>query len=565
MSHGLFEWITTITHSLIPHNHTMHSSSPQPPLERGKACARCRRRKMRCDGQRPACNQCQKADRADDCEYMDGPGLTQNQMLENEVIELERRIHSISSNSAPLILHDPYAIWNAAQRSAQNNSDPMRALVQQFVQHATEFGFFLHIHRFLDKVFASGAAPSNSLRILLNVMYLVGAKLSNNPQVQAQEQAYLTRALQHLPAALPEDPRGAIYVMQAEVILANYFFSSNRQLEGVYHMNAAVSIAMASKLHMVRSARRSRSTADAASYRLPPPVDTLEEGERINGFWTVFILDRCWAVGTGSAPAFTDDEANGTQIDTPWPMDLAAYQTVGVLSPSLRCALLISTDVQHPFPSDFRTTRTVHSFISGVEGEGNAGHQSILAMHAKAAILYEGATRLASRYNPSSQAAFLSLDNRIERFRQALPRLERLDQSRADAVRTGLLVHTLSHCASIQLHTPLVQDRVTANSRTYQAAHAAVRALRSIDDGILGCVNPFLGILWGSVGKVIMQAMATARRMRAAGAASASQGMPDERILQSESDLLCRAMGQSAPFSPLMSAQIRSFRSPRAT
>ncbi|KAJ3004732.1 hypothetical protein NUW54_g4674 [Trametes sanguinea] len=151
------------------------------------------RRKMRCDGQRPACNQCQKADRADDCEYMDGPGLTQNQMLENEVIELERRIHSISSNSAPLILHDPYAIWNAAQRSAQNNSDPMRALVQQFVQHATEFGFFLHIHRFLDKVFASGAAPSNSLRILLNVMYLVGAKLSNNPQVQAQEQAYLRR------------------------------------------------------------------------------------------------------------------------------------------------------------------------------------------------------------------------------------------------------------------------------------------------------------------------------------------------------------------------------------
>ncbi|OSD05459.1 hypothetical protein PYCCODRAFT_1239826 [Trametes coccinea BRFM310] len=499
---------------------------------------------MRCDGQRPACNQCQKADRAEDCEYMDGPGLTQNQMLENEVIELERRIQSISSQSAPLTLHDPYAIWNASQRSAQNTSDPMRALVQQFVQNATEFGFFLHIHRFLDKVFSSGAAPSNSLRILLNVMYLVGAKLSTNPQIQAQEQAYLTRALQHLPAALPEDPRGAIYVMQAEVILANYFFSSNRQLEGVYHMNAAVSIAMASKLHMVRSARRSRSTADAASYRLPPPVDTLEEGERINGFWTVFILDRCWAVATGSAPAFTDDEANGTQIDTPWPMDLAAYQT-------------------HPFPSDFRTTKTVQSFISGVEGD--VGHQSILAMHAKAAILYEGATRLASRYNPSSQAAFLSLDNRIERFRQALPRLERLDQSRADTLRTGLLVHTLSHCASIQLHTPLVQDRVTANSRTYQAAHAAVKALRSIDVGILGCVNPFLGILWGSVGKVIVQAVTTARRMRAAGAASASQGMPDERILQTESDMLCRAMGQSAPFSPLMSAQIRIFRSPRAT
>lgn len=44
--------------------------------------------------------------------------------------------------------------------------------------------------------------------------------------------------------------------------------------------------------------------------------------------------------------------------------------------------------------------RTVQSFISGAESDANVAHQSILAMHAKAAILYEGATRLASRYNP---------------------------------------------------------------------------------------------------------------------------------------------------------------------
>ncbi|CDO73351.1 hypothetical protein BN946_scf185008.g114 [Trametes cinnabarina] len=487
-------------------------------------------------------------------------------MLENEVIELERRIASISATSAPLTLHDPYAAWHQRQRTAQNTNDPTRALlvlpathpylepvlrliddsVRQFVQHATEFGFFLHIDRFLDRVFSSGATPSNSLRILLNVVYLVGAKLSSNPQVQAQEQAYLARALHHLPAALPEDPRGALYVMQAEVILANYFYNASRQLEGAYHMNAAVSIAMASKLHMIRSARRSRSAADTTTYRLPPPADTLEEGERINGFWTVFILDRCWAVATGSAPAFTDDEANGTRIDTPWPLELASYYS-------------------HPFPSDFRTMKTVQSFLTGVEGDQNVARQSLLAMHAKAAILYEGATRLASRYNPSSQAAFLSLDNRIERFRQALPGLDRFDPGRVDTLRTALLIHTLAHCASIQLHTPLIQDHVTANSRTYQAAHAAVKTLRSIDVGILSCVNPFIGILWGSVGRVISQALNTVRRMRATGAASPSQGMPDEHLLQAEFDLLYRAMGQSAPFSPLMSAQIRIVRSSRAT
>ncbi|KAI8968630.1 hypothetical protein BD414DRAFT_518662 [Trametes punicea] len=519
-------------------------SSSQPPLERGKACARCRAPIrvliypfQRCDGQRPACNQCQKADRAEDCEYMDGAGPTQNQMLENEIARLEGLIAERSAGSAPLTLHDPYAAWHQrqqAQRSSLDTNDPMVALVRHFIQHAAEFGFFLHIDRFLDKVFSTGSTHSNSLRILLNVIYLIGAKLSSNPQVRAHEQAYLTRALQHLPTALPEDPRGAIYVMQAEVILANYFFSSSRQLEGAYHTNAAVSIAMASKLHMIRSARRSRPAADTTTYRLPPPADTLEEGERINGFWTVFILDRCWAVATGSSPAFTDDEANGTLIDTPWPMHLAAYQS-------------------YPFPNDFRTTRTVQSFISGAEDDASVAHQSILAMHAKAAILYEGATRLASRYNPSSQAAFLSLDNRIERFKQALPRIERFDPSRVDVLRTALLVHTLAQCATIQLHTPIVQDRVTANSRTYQAAHAAVRALRGVNVAILNCVSPYIAILWGSVGKVIYQGLGTARRLRAAGAASTAQGMPDERTLQAELDLLVRAMEQSG-------AQIRAIR-----
>ncbi|EIW58174.1 uncharacterized protein TRAVEDRAFT_47347 [Trametes versicolor FP-101664 SS1] len=516
----------------------MQSSSTQPPLERGRACARCRRRKMRCDGQRPACGQCERADRAEDCEYQDGNSPTQNQLLEDQVADLERRIAHINAGRDPIVLHDPYHTWNAAQRSAQNDHDPMRALVRQFTQHATEFGFFLHIHRFLDKVFLqSNSTHSNSLRILLNVIYLIGAKLSGNPQVKAQERAYLDRALQHLPTALPEDPRGAIYVMQAEVLLANYFFDSDRKLEGVYHTNAAVSIAVASRLHTIRSARRSRSTTDAATYRLPPPVDLLEEGERINGFWTVFVLDRCWAVATGSAPAFTDSESAGTQIDTPWPMELAAYQS-------------------HPFPNEFRSMRTVQSFISGAESDANVAHQSILAMHAKAAILYEGATRLASRYNPSSQATFLSLDNRIESFKRALPRI---DPARVDILRPALLVHTLANCASIQLHAPLVQDRVTANSRTYQAAHAAVRSLREIEGGVLFCVNPFAGILWSSIGRVILQGLSTARQMRAAGA-TVAQGLPDEGTLQSEMARLTAAMGQSAPFSPFMSSQIRPLR-----
>ncbi|KAI0741711.1 hypothetical protein C8Q80DRAFT_1110202, partial [Daedaleopsis nitida] len=441
---------------------------------------------QRCDGNRPACGQCVYADRAEDCEYLDGPGPTQNQALEADIARLEGRIAQLTAGSTPITLYDPYAAWHQAQRHAQNTNNPRMPLydyplafgLRSFVQNATEFGFFLHINRFLD---AQSTGEGHSLRILLNVIYLLGAKLSNDQQVRAQESAYLSRALQSIPTvtALRDDPGSAIYVMQAEVLLANYFFSNNRQLEGIYHTNAAVSIAIASRLHVMRSARRSRTAADATAFRLPPPVDTLEEGERINGFWTVFILDRCWSIASGSAPAFTDDESNGTQIDTPWPMDLINYQT-------------------HPFPSDLRTMRTVKSFIAGTDGDANMANQSVLAMLAKAAILYEGATRLASRYNPfelASQATFLSLDNRIERFKQALPRIEGINQTRADAVRGTIFIHALAHCASIQLHTPVTQNVPSANSRTFQAAHAAVRNLRRLNDlRVLQCVNPFMGV-----------------------------------------------------------------------
>ncbi|KAI0800333.1 hypothetical protein C8Q74DRAFT_406268 [Fomes fomentarius] len=319
----------------------------QPSLPRGQACARCRRRKMRCDGVRPACDQCVRARKTDDCEYFDGPGPTVNQQLESRVAHLQGRIAEITAGEAPLTLHDPYATW---YRNAQQANDPRRDLFWSFFKNATEFGFFLHIHRFLD---ALSAGNSQRLQVLLNVICLLGAKLSNNPQVRAQEPRYLERALQGITTttALPDDPSSAIYVMQAEVLLANYFFMNNRQLEGVYHTTAAVSIAVAARLNMIRSSRRSRTAADTTTYHLPTPVDLIEEGERINGFWTVFVLDCCWSIATGSPPRFSDDESTGTQIDVPWPKDLTSYQT-------------------QPFPSNFRTCGTVKSFIEGRREHG---------------------------------------------------------------------------------------------------------------------------------------------------------------------------------------------------
>lgn len=72
----------------------------------------------RCDGAKPACGQCIRADRSEDCEYTDGPGPTQTQMLEQEVDRLQGRIAELENSTAsPLTLHDPYANFHSTSQA----------------------------------------------------------------------------------------------------------------------------------------------------------------------------------------------------------------------------------------------------------------------------------------------------------------------------------------------------------------------------------------------------------------------------------------------------------------
>ncbi|KAH8825109.1 hypothetical protein DL96DRAFT_1557809 [Flagelloscypha sp. PMI_526] len=84
--------------------------SPQGSLQRGKACLRCRKRKMRCDGVKPSCQQCARAKKADACEYDDGKGKTRTQLLREKIDMLEKRIKELEDpdNLVPaMALYDP--------------------------------------------------------------------------------------------------------------------------------------------------------------------------------------------------------------------------------------------------------------------------------------------------------------------------------------------------------------------------------------------------------------------------------------------------------------------------
>lgn len=88
------------------------------PLQRGMACLCCRKRKMvilthlpyrpstltatcqKCDGLRPVCTQCLKANRGTECQYHEKKHISRTQLLQQKVAKLEARLRELESEQA---------------------------------------------------------------------------------------------------------------------------------------------------------------------------------------------------------------------------------------------------------------------------------------------------------------------------------------------------------------------------------------------------------------------------------------------------------------------------------
>lgn len=161
--------------------------------------------------------------------------------------------------------------------------------------------------------------------------------LGQSEALLLQEHAFLTRAVQHVSTdLLGTHPNRVLHTLQAQVLLAYYFFRTGRFLEAKWQTGAAVSLALGSGFHKIRSANTSTPVTLGLMHDTPvyldAPQTNLEEGERINAFWAVFILHKIITVAleppTNVCGAL---EAPGIQIDVPWPLELNSYVDVSGL------------------------------------------------------------------------------------------------------------------------------------------------------------------------------------------------------------------------------------------
>ena len=203
-----------------------------------------------------------------------------------------------------------------------------------FFLHASTFGFFLEFN-----TIRNGPTPG-----LLRCVYLIGAHLCGvlypSPDAtayQERESRFLRAALQETAIGLSEaHPQRFLHTLQAETLLSHYFFRCGQILEAKRHASSAASLALDCGFHKLRS---SFWQWDASAIGLEPnhstplemPKNSVEEGERINAFWTVFTLHRNLAAasaGSSVSGLCGVFDAIGMEVHTPWPLEMNSYKQV---------------------------------------------------------------------------------------------------------------------------------------------------------------------------------------------------------------------------------------------
>ena len=201
---------------------------------------------------------------------------------------------------------------------------------------------------------------------VMSCIYLWGAHFSPNKSYHSLKEPFLKIALSALPQLLQE-PGGSLTnyssparpnfrgALALSGMLALYFFSNGRMLEGSYHTNLAVHLAICAGLPHVPCLQTWKSrlsglpmrdfeadlsfsanrTAENTSTDLIPYPNTETEALDLHYvLWNIFVLDRSWSAACGfpsstrwgsvfggnSASALGEQSMKDT-IVTAWPQD----------------------------------------------------------------------------------------------------------------------------------------------------------------------------------------------------------------------------------------------------
>ncbi|KAJ7723518.1 hypothetical protein B0H16DRAFT_338490 [Mycena metata] len=531
-------------------------------LERGGACIFCRRRKVKCDGARPACGRCSENGHLEDCEYADSRGRRESH-LEASIARLEQRILQLGGTlptSPQVVIHEPrldgqplgnsFSSWNARRRDHSQQPTQVevtlpdnwwqtpvpphhvtKILLDDFARHASQFGFFLNGPRIIKAVFSPDSHHPISSSLLSSIL-LFGIHLSGSPALRARESVFLERATR---SHAPIQPYPVVQNIQAEVLIAQYFLRQGRFLEAMHRINTAASLSIGCGLHRLHNGPDNGRNA----YALPSTRDAIEQGERVNCILDDYILPQNLqhydAVALLAVSTILDE-----QIDLPWPLDMDVYES-GIVPVNPQRQFTMKEFLEDPMAANFEAAN------------------SSLAQHAKAAALFERASHIGgNRTNladPEQYAQFILFEHGLNQVIEILPSFDNINiRLPIDTVRQRLVDFTLCQVAFIQLHGAF------DNPASIRKCLGAVRAVVTVNERIPNMqawenIDSTMGTLWVAMCQIVIRGIATIKKPHAAIASrgwSASVSPNDYPVLKSDFASITRTMGMFSPRCLLM-------------
>lgn len=494
---------------------------------------------MRCDGNRPACQQCAHAKKPDGCEYDDGKGKTRTQILRETIQRLEHRVRELEDPeyvSPAVILFDPHCqqsesssssygspgstsisvshspfppestnspaenwlnapvspspspfttdIFFEEPQSYQTPFDLGPMLLDIFSPHRYQCGLGIHMGHLRESL----SLPASEQRhpALMNAIYLWACFVSRPKPLSQHEETFLIQALDSVRDGLRQSDR-LLDVIQASCLLSLYFLANGRLVEGSFHASAVASLAVQCGL---QTAVTGEGTFSPSSSRERLSLDHVEpgykEGERILAFWQVYNLDRCWSVALRKPCVALDSEDPWTSIDCPWPQDITEYESGNVAVGS--------------------TFSTVKSFLQGDIGGGFSIH----TLRAKASAIFSRADQLSAswRYRLSVDAypeEFRTLELTINRFIPTIIPIHQLNATLPEEKHTLIVVHTLIQVAVLQLYQRFAQDDPVTYDKCSAAAKACATITKYISEQDYDYLDPIIGSCWTTVAEWLIR------------------------------------------------------------
>lgn len=180
--------------------------------------------------------------------------------------------------------------------------------VDLFLLHRAKCGLELHIPKFLASLCLPSTSEHSPHPALVDAMCLAACAFSRKAGLRRHEPYLLSQTRKHLAESLAQADRLFDFI-RASAILARYLTFRGRLAEGFNTISTCAHFTIACRLHKITSRVWSESSPWSLSSGslLAPPAKSVELGERIDGFWQVFVIERAFTSSSGLTSAFVDD------------------------------------------------------------------------------------------------------------------------------------------------------------------------------------------------------------------------------------------------------------------